>query len=614
MTVVSYLPLTAVNAEDTSSLSEEVTQINEEQTNVEDFKEVSIENVEEEKLETETPEEKTIVENSKVPEEEATAAKTEPTKPALKSKTTQTTNKTYNDWFPDNALAIIVAKTLGDNSDEVVSEERLAQLTFLECYSSGIKDMTGIEYLTGMVTLNCNSNQITNLDISKNVKLKTLYCDQNQLTSIDFSKNLELEILDCAQNQLTSIDVSKNLKLETLYGQVNQLTNLDISKNLELRTVYCNNNELTNLDVSKNLKLLTLDCRYNELTDLDFVANKFLRVIACAENQLTNLDVSKNLELVFLECYNNQLTSLDVSKNLKLFQLSCESNQLTSLDLPSNGVLSSLYCSNNGLKDISNLPKSISRYSALNQTIKENVQILDNGTIVYAIPKDLLDKMGNPVQTITPGNGGVYDAVTRTISWENLPSKGEVNYTSTSSDAKFTATITIPFRDPISITSDDKISYAAGTVKTEAEFLKDIHASIIPASETVISNFTDAVDLTTPGEYKVNLWVGQGDKEDIIKEVAVNITDTSIIVNPTEPVNPIDPVNPVNPDTPINPANIDDKFDLIINQTDSTDSTEVRTKSLPKTGDAPLVESLVVGFIFLNSSLFYLIKRKKRTV
>ena len=50
-----------------------------------------------------------------------------------------------------------------------------------------------------------------------------MYCYSNQLTSLDVSKNIALTWLECYENQLTSLDVSKNTALKTLYCYQNQI-------------------------------------------------------------------------------------------------------------------------------------------------------------------------------------------------------------------------------------------------------------------------------------------------------------------------------------------------------------------------------------------------------
>ena len=62
---------------------------------------------------------------------------------------------------------------------------------------------------TALEKLDCSTNQLASLNLSKNAKLKYLYCSQNELTSLDVSKNTGLDLLNCNRNRLTSLDVSQ---------------------------------------------------------------------------------------------------------------------------------------------------------------------------------------------------------------------------------------------------------------------------------------------------------------------------------------------------------------------------------------------------------------------
>jgi len=70
-----------------------------------------------------------------------------------------------------------------------------------------ISDLTGIEYFTGIKSLNCSHEQLTTLpDMSTLVNLHYLYCNSNQLTTLpDMSALGNLQSLYCDSNQLTDI-------------------------------------------------------------------------------------------------------------------------------------------------------------------------------------------------------------------------------------------------------------------------------------------------------------------------------------------------------------------------------------------------------------------------
>ena len=108
-------------------------------------------------------------------------------------------------------------------------------------------------------TVTISGNNITGLNCNG--------YQSNQLTSLDVSKNLALTILWCEDNLLTSLDVSKNVALTEFWCRTNLLSNLDVSKNVNLIELRVSENLLLNLDVSKNVKLAELMCDENRLTD-----------------------------------------------------------------------------------------------------------------------------------------------------------------------------------------------------------------------------------------------------------------------------------------------------------------------------------------------------------
>ncbi|MBC1908695.1 LapB repeat-containing protein [Listeria innocua] len=563
----------------------------------------------------------------------ATDLKEKTTANNLKNQIVQAGTKTYNDYFPDNNLAKAVAEKMNKNVDEPVTVEELAKITELDARRQGIEDSTGIEYLTGLEILNLDDNQLKSIDVSKNLSLEELTCDNNELTQLDVSQNTALEYLYCPRNQLTKLDVSNNSALRYLACDVNQLTNLDISKNPALTNLGCTKNQLTDLDVSKNPNLSTLVCSDNQLTNLDVSQNHSLAYLTCDNNKLKNIDIDQNLALIELSCENNQLTNLDTTQNLALEILYCDDNQLTDLDVSkninllllscNNNQLTNLVvgetildvrCNNNQLKDISSLPDYLTaengEYQAMDQTLVNPTQTTQNNTLVYAVPTDLLDKDGNIVSIIKPENGGVYDADTRTITWENLPDNGEVSYTFESNDyGVFSGRVTVPYtgKESISISSDDEISYKEGITKTEAVFLEDIHASVTPATDTITSNFADVVDFQTPGKYVVTLSVAGSD---VTKDVIVYVT-----AEPSED-NPIAPSPPKDKDVNNEQSPGNDKDGTDVNSGKSTDKQPVKVveKQLPKTGDITSLSLSLAGIVCLSFGILFFIKRKKKTV
>ena len=222
--------------------------------------------------------------------------------------------------IPDaNFKAYLVGNSLiNTNGDtEIQVSEASVFNGSIECGYMNIADLTGIEDFTALTSLNCQSNQLTSLDVSQNIALEFLNCAGNQLTGLDVSNNTNLTYLILGTNQLTSLDVSNNLALTDLNCYNNQLTSLDVSQNTALTTLHCNLNQLTSLDVSQNTALAWLDCHNNQLTSLDVSNNPALTFLNCSDNLLTSLDLRNGtwhtIFDYFMKAYNNpSLTCINV--------------------------------------------------------------------------------------------------------------------------------------------------------------------------------------------------------------------------------------------------------------------------------------------------------------
>ncbi|TYA74188.1 T9SS type B sorting domain-containing protein [Seonamhaeicola marinus] len=232
----------------------------------------------------------------------------------------------------DANLALVTIgdpNSLGDGlMNDIVPTSKINTLQNLDIENLNISDLSGIEDFIELQIFNCKENQLTNVDLSNNVKLIHLYIEGNQLLDLDISNSPDLLILWCFNNQLT---------------------NLDLTQNISLLSLRCDNNNLTNLDVSFNVNLNDFTCRFNQISTLNIGNNTNLGEFHCGNNLLTALDLSLNSNLTAVHCESNQITSLDLSQNSELRKLICYDNQLTELDLSNNGLLINLDCSNNNL-------------------------------------------------------------------------------------------------------------------------------------------------------------------------------------------------------------------------------------------------------------------------
>jgi hypothetical protein len=228
--------------------------------------------------------------------------------------------------IPDaNFKTALVALGIDTNGDSEISQSEAEATTSLNIPYKPISDLTGIQSFINLTFLDCGSNNLTVLDISKNTKLTYLGCYYNSLSSLDISNNLLLKTLACGKNPIQSLDITKHISLTNLSCYSNQLSSLDVSKNTALTSLSCSQNKLTQLDVSTNIALTDLDIYDNLLTVLDVSKNTLLKSILCFTNSLTTIDLSTNTVLTHLECNDNKLNILDLTQTAVTY-LKCENN------------------------------------------------------------------------------------------------------------------------------------------------------------------------------------------------------------------------------------------------------------------------------------------------
>ena len=73
------------------------------------------------------------------------------------------------------------------NGDGAVSKSELGSVKVLDCSSSGLYSLDGLEYFTSLDTLKCSNNKIKELDLSQNKNLRFLDCSYNLIQKLDIS-------------------------------------------------------------------------------------------------------------------------------------------------------------------------------------------------------------------------------------------------------------------------------------------------------------------------------------------------------------------------------------------------------------------------------------------
>lgn len=133
----------------------------------------------------------------------------------------------------------------------------LAAMTRLDLPSGGVTSLAGLGYCTGLTTLKCNNNQLTELNLSGLTKLTTLWCHLNQLTTLDVSGQTQLTELWCFKNNLTALDITQLSGLSTLFcGNQNDGRELTLTLTAAQKTKWDStwSSDSDNTNVTLNVK------------------------------------------------------------------------------------------------------------------------------------------------------------------------------------------------------------------------------------------------------------------------------------------------------------------------------------------------------------------------
>ena len=138
--------------------------------------------------------------------------------------------------IPDNNLRAAFEYKLGKKSGETITTDEMETVFELTSRSTGITDLTGLEFATGLRELNLTDNQITDiLPLSGLTSLVLLYLANNQITDVSplSRPGPQLRLfLDISSNQITDLSPLTGLtSLIELIMSDNQIS--DISPLLE---------------------------------------------------------------------------------------------------------------------------------------------------------------------------------------------------------------------------------------------------------------------------------------------------------------------------------------------------------------------------------------------
>ncbi len=339
------------------------------------------------------------------------------------------------------------------------------------CDGRGLGSIEGVNRFVNLKRLNCERNQITDIDLS-GLHLEELNVNDNQLTiqaledsgwdkttiktlevaGMDFadisylSGFTAIETLNCSRSSLTALDVSAITTLRKLDCQFNwDLASLEINSglvDLEMggtqlneTNVVLNGAQLTvikldgigfDLDILKTFNLTTLDVDSYAWGTFDFTPWPNLHDLRCDGSSLKSLTVAGLSDLYTLRANDNELTSLDLSGLTSLKELFVNGNALTELRLPNGVTLDE---------------------AELDQTVR-GCSVTDNGDGTYSFD---LGTLVTDLDRVTLQNGADWADPTNkgVIGWTSQPTKLEYAYDT--GDADHPMPVTVIFEAKVAV-------------------------------------------------------------------------------------------------------------------------------------------------------------------
>lgn len=272
---------------------------------------------------------------------------------------------------PQDFIALYLGNNDKGNSIEELNTTRLKRLRFLHCQSNELSQLDlssgfmleelhlannhlkslDVKHSPRLDMLICYGNEIESLDLSELNRLMALRCENNKISSLQVDHLGDLTVLRCGSNPIEQLDVSKNKKLQQLFIENSAIKHIDVSTLGDLRVLNLNDCGISQLDLSGNPALHVLYANNNELTQLTLTQQPELEKVEVMGNKLQSLSISAPI-LTDLRCSNNPLQKIDLTKTPLLKYLFCQKTRLQELDLKANKELCELLASDNQLRQI----------------------------------------------------------------------------------------------------------------------------------------------------------------------------------------------------------------------------------------------------------------------
>lgn len=189
--------------------------------------------------------------------------------------------------FKNKLLSMSDVNTNGDGQIQVSEAQAVLHI---DVRSSQISDLRGIEEFINLEELFADDNNIQQVDLSQNTKLKKLHISKNQLVALTIRYNTNLLQLNCRENNLVSLNVRYNTKLESLNIYANNLTSIDVTQNPQLK--YLSTGGIEDLYLGGITSLVNLNINNAKITTLDLSKQTNLKLFYAVGSSLEHVNLA----------------------------------------------------------------------------------------------------------------------------------------------------------------------------------------------------------------------------------------------------------------------------------------------------------------------------------
>lgn len=181
------------------------------------------------------------------------------------------------------------------------------------------------------------------------VQLKDFDASGMKLTSANIFKSKAIRNLNLNNNELSEIDLSGNLKFNSIQLDNNKLTTLSLTGLTNTMMLSCDNNQLESIVFGSSASVMSeISCSGNKLKDLSFLNRaSSVEVLDFSHNEISDYLFTNMYNIRDLNMSYNKFKSVELKYNTKLEKLNVEGNYFTYSTLPQTTAQEFVYGNQN---------------------------------------------------------------------------------------------------------------------------------------------------------------------------------------------------------------------------------------------------------------------------